>query len=133
MSSEGESVRELLRELAEQSAHLVRQEIDLARSELMEKAKPIGASAAALGAAVALGAGAFGAASACAISALSIAVPGWVAAAIVTIIYALVALALIVFGLHQMRQTMRSIAPQTAQTIKDDIAWAKTHLPSGMK
>jgi hypothetical protein len=133
MPAEGQSVHELLRELAEQSAHLVRAEIKLARSELMEKAKPIAASAAALGAAAILGAGAFGAASACAIIALSLAVPGWAAAAIVTALYVLAALALAVFGGRQMRKAMRSLAPQTAQTIKDDIAWAKTHLPSSMK
>jgi hypothetical protein len=133
MSSEGQSVHELLHELAEESALLVRAEMTLARTELMEKAKPVAASAAALGAAAVLGAGAFGGASACAIMALSIPVPGWAAAAIVTIVYALSALVLAVVGARQMRKTMRSIAPQTAQTIKDDIAWAKTHLPSGMK
>jgi predicted phage tail protein len=133
MPAEGQGVHELLHALAEQSSHLVRQEIDLARSELKEKAKPIAASAAALGAAAVLGAGAFGAATGCAIIALSMAIPGWAAAAIVTAGYALAALALFGLGIRQMQQTMRSLAPQTTQTIKDDIAWVKTHLRSRKK
>ena len=77
------SVAELMKQLSDQTATLVRQELDLAKAELAEKGKKAGLGAGMFGGASVFGMYALGALTACAILALALAVKGWLAALIV--------------------------------------------------
>ena len=126
------SIPELLRDLSGETATLVRQEMELARAELTEKAKPVGASAISFGGTALFGLGAFGATTAFLIALIALALPLWAAALIVAIVYGAVAFILAQIGKQKLRAAT-PLAPQTAQTIKDDIAWAKTQAKSEAK
>jgi uncharacterized membrane protein YqjE len=116
---------ELVKDLASQTSTLVRQEIKLAQVELTQKGKLAGKGAGMLaGAAVAglLGLGAF---TALLIIALDGALPLWLAALIVTLIWLAVAAVLGMSGKKAL-QASTPPAPQTVETVKEDIEWAKT-------
>src|SRR6059036_303479 len=85
------SVPELLRQLSDQTATLVRHELDLARVEFTEKGKQAGIGAGMFGAAGLVGLYAVGALTAAVILALSLAMSGWLAALIVAVVYGAVA------------------------------------------
>jgi Putative Actinobacterial Holin-X, holin superfamily III len=127
------SIGDLLRDLSNDTATLVRQEMQLARAELAERAKPVGVSAASFGGTALLGFGAFGAATACLIAALALAIPTWAAALIVAAIYGIVAYVLMLNGKKKLAEAQPPLIPQTTQTVKDDISWAKTQVKSGPK
>jgi hypothetical protein len=120
------SIPELLRDLSSETATLVRQEMQLARAELAEKAKPVGASVASFGGTAILGLGAFGAATTFLIAVLALVLPIWGAALIVAIVYGVAAFVLAQIGKRKLREAEPTQIPQTTQTIKDDIEWAKT-------
>ena len=82
---------ELLKQLSDQTTTLVRQEIELAKLELQEKGKKAGMGAGMFGGAGVLGLYAVGALTATIILALATFLPGWVAALIVTVVYAAIA------------------------------------------
>src|SRR5687767_3289623 len=73
-------VGELLKQLSDQTATLVRQELDLAKVELAEKGKRAGLGAGMFGGAGLFGALALGALTACAILALDTAMVAWLSA-----------------------------------------------------
>jgi Flp pilus assembly protein protease CpaA len=127
------SIPELLRDLSTETATLVRQEMELARAELTEKAKPVGASAVSFGGTALFGLGAFGAATAFLIALIALALPTWAAALIVAVAYGAVAFILVQIGKKKLAEAAPPLAPQTAQTIKDDIEWAKTRHKSDAK
>src|SRR2546423_13942099 len=85
------SLAELARQLSDQTTELVRQEVELAKAELQIKGKKIGLGAGMFGGAGIVGLYAVGALTACPIPALSEAMAGWVAARIVTGVFAAVA------------------------------------------
>ena len=119
---------ELVKDLASQTSTLVRQEIKLAQAEVTEKGKLAGKGAGMLGgAAVAalLGLGAF---TALLIIVLDGAMPLWLAALIVTVLWAVVALVLASAGRKSLQQATPPV-PQTVETVKEDIQWAKN--PTG--
>lgn len=127
------NIADLLRELTEETGTLVRQEMKLARAELAEKAKPAAASAASFGATALFSFGAFGAVTAAFIAALALALPVWAAAVIVAVVYGAVAFALLQEGKKKLREAEPPLIPQTTETLKDDISWAKTQAKSGVK
>jgi Flp pilus assembly protein protease CpaA len=126
-------IAQLLRDLSDDTATLVRQEMDLARAEIAERIKPVGASAASFGGTALFGLGAFGAATACLIAVLALAIPTWTAALVVAVIYAAVAYALVLNGKKKLAEAGPPVIPQTTQTVKDDISWAKTQIKSKAK
>ncbi|MDQ6835318.1 MAG: phage holin family protein, partial [Actinomycetota bacterium] len=81
------SMADLLKQLSDQTASLVRQELELAKAELTVKAKQAGLGAGMFGGAGIFGVYAVGALTACLILALSTAMAGWLAALIVTVVY----------------------------------------------
>lgn len=127
------TIPELLRDLATETSTLVRQEMELLRAELVEKAKPVGASAVSFGGSGLFGLGAFGAGTAFLIAVISLVLPTWAAALIVTAVYGIVALAFVQIGKKKLEEVRSQVAPLTTQTIKDDIAWAKTQVKSDAK
>lgn len=121
---------ELLRELADEIATLVRQEIRLARVELVEQLRNAMPAAALFGATMLFGLGACAALTTCLIALLALAMPVWLAAFMVAIAYAIIALV----ALQRARdewQARGPLLPETTATIKEDIAWAKTRPRSG--
>ena len=116
---------ELVKELAGQTSTLVRQEIQLAQAEVTQKGKLAGKGAGMLGGrrvAALLGLGAL---TALLIIALDSCLPLWLAALIVTLLWFAVAAALALAG-KQALQSATPPVPQTVETVKEDIQWAKT-------
>jgi uncharacterized membrane protein YqjE len=121
-------IGDLVKDLASQTSTLVRQEIKLAQAEVTEKGKTAGKGAGMLaGAAVValLGAGAL---TAFLIIVLDSFLPLWLAALIVTLLWFAVAAVLAMSGKKAL-QAATPPAPQTVETVKEDIQWAKN--PTG--
>jgi uncharacterized membrane protein len=110
---------DLLRQLSTDTATLVRQEVQLARAELTETGKKAAKSATGFGAAAIFGLGAFGALTATLIAVIALALPVWVAALIVTIVYGVVAFVAALSG----KKALAEVAPpaQTVESVKEDV------------
>ena len=126
-------IGQLLRELGDEISTLVRAEIALAKAEIAEKVKPAAASAGMFGGTALFGLGAFGAATAFLIALIALALPVWAAALVVTVIYGAVALVLAQTGKKKMQEAAPLVPEQTAQSVKEDIEWAKTRMKSGAR
>jgi uncharacterized membrane protein YqjE len=119
-------VGELLRELSDQTATLVRQELELAKAELREKGKTAGLGAGMFGGAGMFAVLALGALTACLILALDTAMAAWLAALIVTVLYAAIAGALALTGKTKVQQAAPPVPEQAVDGVKEDVEWAKT-------
>ena len=122
-------IGELVKDLSQQTSTLVRQEIALARAELQEKGKLAGKGAGMLAGAAAAGLLALGALTAALIALLDTAMATWVAALIVMALWAVVAAVLAKAGQSALQRATPP-APQTVETVKEDIQWAKTQTGS---
>jgi len=121
------SLPELLKQLSEETQTLVRLEIALAKAEMTEKGKKAGKGAGFLGAGALLGLGAFGAFTAFLIAGLAALIDHtWIAALIVTIVYAIIAAVLAKRGQKELKQAGPPAPEQTIETLKEDAQWAKT-------
>jgi uncharacterized membrane protein YqjE len=127
----GRPTVELLKELSEQTTTLVRQEIELAKAEIGEKGKKAGAGAGMLGGATGLALFAFAALTTCVIAALDTAMPLWLAALIVAVVYAAVAGVLALRGRDKVQEAGPPVPEQAIETSKEDVEWAKTRARSG--
>lgn len=121
---------ELLKDLSQETATLVHQEMELAKAELSQKGRKAGAGAGLLGAAGAIALAALGALTACFILALAGLVAGWLAALIVAVVYAAVAAALAQTGKEKLRKASPPMPEQTVDSVKEDVQWAKTQARS---
>ena len=121
-------IGELVKELSSQTSTLVRQEIELARAELQQKGKLAGKGAGMLGGAAIAALLALGALTAGLVALLDTAMATWVAALIVMALWAVVALVLAKAGQTSLQKATPP-APQTVETVKEDIQWAKN--PTG--
>jgi len=121
---------ELMKTLADQTATLVRQEIDLAKAEVSEKGKKAGLGAGMFGGAGVIGFLALAALTAAAILGLATALPDWLAALIVGLVYAGVAGVLALQGRNKVQEAGPPIPEQTVDTVKEDVEWAKTQKKS---
>jgi uncharacterized membrane protein YqjE len=120
---------ELVKDLASQTSTLVRQEIKLAQAEVTQKGKLAGKGAGMLaGAAITalLGLGAF---TALLIIVLDSFLPLALAALILTLLWFAVAAALALSGKKALQSATPPV-PQTIETVKEDIQWAKTQTTS---
>lgn len=127
----GNSTGELIKQLSGQTSTLVRQELDLAKAELATKGKAAGIGAGMLGGAGAAGMLALGALTAMLILLLAEAMDAWVAALIVTAIWAGVAGILALLGRDRIREGMPPAPEQTVESVKEDVQWARTQARSG--
>jgi hypothetical protein len=121
-------IGELVKDLSSQTSTLVRKEIELARAEIQQKGKVAGKGAGMLGGAAVAGLLALGALTAALIALLDKAMDTWIAALIVMALWAVVALVLAKSG-QKALQSATPPAPQTVETVKEDIQWAKN--PTG--
>ena len=124
-------VGELLRDLSQQTSTLVRQEIDLAKAELAQKAKQAGVGAGLFGGAGVVGLLSLGALTACFVAALATVMATWLAALIVAVVFAAIAGALALVGKRRIKQATPAAPKQTIETVKEDVQWAKTRARSG--
>jgi hypothetical protein len=115
---------ELLKQLSQETATLVRQEIDLAKAEVSTTGKRAGVGIGLVGAAGITGFLALAALTACLILALNTFMPAWLAALIVAVVYGVVAGILAMRGRDKVKEATPP-APQTVETVKEDIEWAK--------
>ena len=118
-------VAELLKQLANETTTLVRQELDLAKAEMREKAGKVGAGAGMWGTAGAAALLALGALTAFLILALDGVMPSWLAALIVGIAYAAIAGFLYLRGKRRVEEAGSPVPEQTVETLKEDAQWAK--------
>jgi len=123
-------IGDLVKQLADQTSTLVRQELDLAKAEMTEKGRVAGKGAGLLGGAALIGLLAAGAMTACLILALDLIVADWLAALIVTVVFAAVAAFLAMKGRDRIKRATPPVPQQTVETVKEDVEWAKTRTPS---
>ncbi|HEX3327006.1 MAG TPA: phage holin family protein [Actinomycetota bacterium] len=119
------SIAELLRQLSQETATLVRQEMELAKAEVAQKGKKAGAGAAMFGGAGAAGLATLGAFTAFLILVLNTFMDAWLAALIVTLVYGAITAVLIMRGKEKVQEAGSPVPEQTVDTIKEDIEWAK--------
>jgi uncharacterized membrane protein YqjE len=124
---------ELLKQLSEETTRLVHQEIELAKAELAEKGRQAGMGAGLFGAAGVVGFLALAALTTCLILALDAAMPAWLAALLVAVAYGAVAAVLALRGRAKVRQATPPVPEQTIETVKEDVQWARTQMPSAKK
>jgi hypothetical protein len=123
-------VSELIKQLAEETQTLVRQEMDLAKAEMREKGKRAGLGVGLMGGATVVALGAFGALTAFLIALLAEAMDVWVAALIVGLVYAAIAAVLALQGKEKITEATPPVPEQTVQTVKEDVQWAKNQVRS---
>ena|SRR5215210_5074382 len=122
---------ELLKQVSEQTASLVRKEIELAKAEMTVKGKRIGIGVGAFGGAGLFGFFAFGALTACFILALDLVVAGWLAALIVAAVYALIAGVAALLGKRKVQQGSPPVPERAIESTKEDVEWTKSRAKQG--
>lgn len=115
---------DLLRQLAQDTASLVRQEMDLAKAEFAQTGKKAGLGAGLVGAAGLTALLALGAFTAAVVLLLNLVMPAWLGALLVALVYAAVAAVLALKGKDKVQEATPP-APQTVETVKEDVQWAK--------
>ena len=124
------STGELVKQLSEQASTLARQEVELAKAELTEKARTAGTGAGMFGGAGLLGLLALGALTASLILALDEAMASWLAALIVAVVYGAAAAVVALAGRDRVKEGMPPAPEQTIESVKEDVQWAKTRARS---
>ncbi len=118
------SIGELFAELAQETATLVRQEVQLAKTEMSQKASRVGKDVGFLAAGGAVAYAGLLAIIAGVIFLLDLVIPLWLSALLVGIVVAVVGYFLVRKGLDALKQ--EDLAPQeTINTLKEDKEWAK--------
>ena len=125
-------VGDLLKQLSEDTATLVRKEVELARAEVTEKGKQAGMGAGMFGGAGIAALLALGSLTACLVALLATGMEVWIAALIVTVLWAAIAGVLALVGKTRVQEATPPVE-QTVETIKEDVQWAKTQRPSAGK
>jgi hypothetical protein len=126
-------ISEVVKTLSEEASTLIRQELDLAKAELAQKAKNAGVGLGLMGAAYVFLRLTIATATAAAILALAIPLPAWAAALIVTIVWLLIALVLILLGRSQLKRGLPPVPQQTIETVKEDVEWLKSRTRSARR
>jgi hypothetical protein len=124
-------INELLKQLANETTTLVRQELELAKAEMREKAGKAGPGVGMWGAAGAVALLSAGALTAFLILALDGAMPNWLAALIVGLVYAGIAAVLYVTGKRRVEEAGSPVPEKTIESVKEDVQWAKHPTTSG--
>ncbi len=130
MRVEGKSTAELFRDLSNEMTALVHQEIELAKVELSEKTKKVGAGAGMFGGAAVAGLLAAGALVAAAIAGIATALSVWLSALIVGVVLLGIAGAMALTGRAEVAQGTPPIHQEAIQSSKEDVEWLKTQARS---
>ncbi len=116
------SLADLFTELSEQASTLVRQEIQLAQTEMTRKATKAGRNAAVIAVGGVFALGAFYSIVAALIMALSQVMDGWLAALIVAVVLAIVAALLVQYGISKLK-TIDPAPRRTIETMRENKEW----------
>jgi hypothetical protein len=127
------SIGDLLRQLSEQTATLVRQELDLAKAEMQLKGRRAGLGLGLVGGGGVLALAAVGAFTATLIMLLAEWMDGWLAGLIVTAVMALAAGLLALQGKEKVAAATPPMPEETIETVKEDVQWAKSQIRSGSR
>jgi len=115
--------------LVQQEAELVkvelRENVELAKSELADKGKKAGVGVGAASAAAAAGLLALGAFTAAMILALDGTMPNWAAALCVTAFWVLVAIPLALVARSKIKEVGTPVPEKTLRSVKEDVAWLR--------
>jgi lipopolysaccharide export LptBFGC system permease protein LptF len=125
-----ESTAELVKDLSREVSMLVRQEVAHAKAEMTQKGKKAGIGAGMLSGAAVLGLAAVGGSMAFFILLLDLVTPAWLAALIITILYAAAAGILALRGKERISEATPPAPEQTIESVKEDVQWAKSHATS---
>ena len=125
----GEVARDLTRDLS----LLVRQEVELAKSEIAEKGRVAAPGLGMIGGAGVVGLMAAGALTAFLVLVLSIVLDEWLAALLVGLVLAVVAFLLAKQGKERVEEAGTPVPEQTIETVKEDVEWAKNRATSARK
>lgn len=118
------SLGELFSDLTKEMGTLVRQEVQLAKTEMTDKAASYGKDAGFIGAGAAIAYAGFLAIILAIILLLGLAIPMWVSALIIGVVVAAIGAFLILNGYNRLKST--TPAPtQTIDTLKEDARWMK--------
>ena len=109
---------------------LAKQELQLAKAEMQEKGRQAAPGIGMIGAAAGMALLAAGALTAFLIVVLDEVMATWLAALLVGLAYALVAGALYVIGKQRVVEAGPFVPEQTIETVKEDMEWAKTQVGS---
>ncbi len=111
--------------MSEDLSHLVRSEIKLAQVEVTEKAKGFGAGIGAFGAAGVLALFGLGLLLATAVIALSLVLPAWLAALIVTVVVFAIAGVAALVGKKKVSEAAPPVPTKAVESVKEDVAEIK--------
>jgi hypothetical protein len=126
-------IGDLLKQLSQETTTLVKQELDLAKAEMTVKAKEGGKGAGLLGGGAVAGLLFLGALTATLIGVLDTFMKFWLAALIVTLIWGAIAAVLALQGKNKLQEAVPPVPEQTQDSVKEDVAWAKTRAKSAAK
>ena len=124
-SQDERSIQELVKDLSQQSSELARKEVELAKAEMQIKAKRLGVGAGAFGGAALIGLFALGALTATLILALATAMDAWLAALIVTVLYAAIAGVAALLGKRKVDEGTPPVPERAIDTTKEDVEYVK--------
>jgi apolipoprotein N-acyltransferase len=111
----------------------VRQELELAKAEMQQKGKRAGVGIGLIGGGGVLALAAVGALTATLILGLAEWMEAWLAALIVTVVYAVGAAVLALQGKEKVGEAAPPVPEETIETVKEDVQWAKSQVRSGSK
>ncbi len=118
------SLGELFSELSQETTTLIRQEVNLAKTEMSQKASRVGKDVGFMAAGGAVAYAGLLAILAGAIALLDLVIPLWLSALLVGLVVAAIGYFLVRKGLDALKQ--EDLAPrETIQTLKEDKEWAK--------
>lgn len=121
-SKDNQSIGDLLGDLYQNATNLIQLEIELAKTEISQKASRVGKNVGFLAAGGALAYAGFLAILAGIIALLGLLIPIWLSALIIGLIVSGIGGALVMSGLKTLQQ--ESVAPQrTLDTLKEDKEW----------
>ena len=115
------SLGELIKFVSEDLSHLVRSEIKLAQVEVTDKAKGLGVGIGAFGAAGVLALFGLGLLLTTAVLALSLVLPAWLAALIVTVVVFIIAGIAALLGKKKVNEAGPPVPTRAVESVKDDV------------
>jgi uncharacterized membrane protein len=121
---EERSAANILESIVQELGFIIRSEIELARTELSEKAAKAGKSAGMLGSAAVAGLLAAMAAVTTCIAVLAIVIPVWAGALVMTFLLGIFAFAAFSAGRKKLK-AVKPVPERTARTLREDVEWAK--------
>jgi Putative Actinobacterial Holin-X, holin superfamily III len=124
---------EVAQDLTRDLSLLVRQEVELAKSEMAKKGRVAAPGLGMIGGAGVVGLAAAGALTAFLILVLSIVLDEWLSALVVGVALAAAAYVLAKQGKERVEEAGSPLPEQTIETVKEDVEWAKTRATSARK